>query len=94
MKGIDGRTIAHITCFKCNRNGHYSDNCPENIRNENETEGETGTQHMQEGERNEVEEDLEEGVTQLMNGEEIGTEGINGYDDECDSDDGSIVMNF
>ena len=26
VKGIDGRTIAHITCFKCNRSGHYSDN--------------------------------------------------------------------
>ena len=29
--GSDGRTVARITCFKCNKTGHYSDFCPDNI---------------------------------------------------------------
>lgn len=28
ISGSDGRTIAHIKCFKCNKMGHYSDCCP------------------------------------------------------------------
>ena len=29
VPGTDGRTIAHITCYNCNKKGHYADNCPD-----------------------------------------------------------------
>ena len=32
MPGSDGRTVAHILCFKCDKYGHYSDFCPENVQ--------------------------------------------------------------
>ena len=35
VPGTYGRLIWHIMCFKCNKKGHYTDNCPEdNPRNE------------------------------------------------------------
>ena len=27
----NGRTVAHMMCFKCNKNGHYSDFCPNKV---------------------------------------------------------------
>ena len=27
VTGDDGRTVLRVTCFKCNRKGHYSDHC-------------------------------------------------------------------
>ena len=45
----DGRLIAHITCYKYNRKGYYSDNCPENEEdNDNGGTKNTGKQHMKE----------------------------------------------
>ena len=34
VPGSDGRTIARITCFKCNKQGHFADFCPEVIESE------------------------------------------------------------
>ena len=28
VPGTDGCLIPHITCFNCNKKGHYTDNCP------------------------------------------------------------------
>ena len=29
VPGMDGQPIPHITCFNCNKKGHYDDNYPE-----------------------------------------------------------------
>ena len=35
--GHDGRLLRHITCYNCQRKGHYSDHCPyANNNNEDE----------------------------------------------------------
>ena len=44
VPGTDGRLIPHITCFRCNKKGHYSDNCPEEQAEEQQ-------QHIQTNER-------------------------------------------
>jgi len=49
---------------------------------------------MQQGEENEFEEEVRERIGQLIDGEEIGAEGIDSDDGDYDSDDGSIIMNF
>ena len=35
VPGNDGRLIPHITCYNCQRKGHYADNCPEQDCNKN-----------------------------------------------------------
>ena len=42
IPGTDGCLIHRITCFSCNKKGHYSDNCPDATRRKNNEE-----QHMQ-----------------------------------------------
>ena len=42
MAGDDGIIVPHITCFKCNRRGHYSDHCPDD-----NGQGENGGQNIQ-----------------------------------------------
>ena len=42
VPGTDGRTITHITCYNCNKKGHYSDNCPDS-----NTIGSSSEQHVQ-----------------------------------------------
>ena len=75
--------------------GHYSDKCPEN--NENNSRNQDGggnEQHMQEGEETVEEEIIEEGVQEHMSGTEIKGHVIEEDEEEYDSDDGSVYLNF
>ena len=37
VPGTDGRVIVRITCFRCQRSGHFSDMCPSDTIEEGDT---------------------------------------------------------
>ena len=89
MKGKGGRTISHITCYKCNRKVYYLDNCPEADDNKNQAEG--AMYHIHECEENDGEGEIQDEVGQLIDGEEIEVEGIQCSDDNYDR---PIIINL
>ena len=44
--------IPHITCFNCNKKGHYADNCPENTIENNKQHIQMNTEDNSDGEQN------------------------------------------
>ena len=52
ITGTDGRLIPHITCFNCNKKGHYADNCPENTTVINKQHIQMNTGDYSDDERN------------------------------------------
>lgn len=83
VAGTDGRMVAHITCFKCYKKGHYSDFCPEvttGVQQSNiEATDTTTTATNIEGT------EVVTGVTQHINATEI---------EETGSDDDSVIISF
>jgi len=92
--GIGRRLITHITCYKYNRKGCYKDNCPEEEENDETSNEVTNSQHMQEGQVTNEEEGIQDGVRQFINRSEIEANMIDDNDDEIDSEDGSVIVNF
>ena len=68
IPGSDGRTIAHIKCFKCNKMGHYSDCCPDAV------EGDQMHINAYEIEMNDHEDDEDEGEDETTDQQDEETE--------------------
>jgi len=84
VPGTDGRIIAHIKCYACNRKGHFADFCPETR---------TGQAHAQQGqeisnENEENEEGVIEATQQMLTSEHL----IN--EQENDSESSSVMFEF
>lgn len=83
VAGMDGRMVAHISCFKCYKKGHYSDFCPEMTTgvqqlNIEATESAEPSEHIEGTE-------VATRVTQHINVTEV---------EDTDSNDDSVIISF
>ena len=81
VPGSDGRCVARITCWKCNKRGHFADFCPE-------TSESTGVQQHNDAEEidnNTQASTIEEALQQNIIAEVLSDE---------DSDDDSVTVHF
>ena len=87
MDGDDGRTVPHITCFKCNCKGHYFDHYPDDNSDSGQGGNDGGnTQQLQIGGETE-EEDIVEETQDFIDDNEVENE-------DYDTDEGSVIINF
>ena len=79
VPGSDGQLAPHITCFKCNKKGHYSDNCPSETEQQHVQTNTTDTNNGEETDRYDQTDDYGERQHLQV---------------DADSDDDSVVIHF